>query len=66
MLFSGAADVREWFDERIGRFRISVAVRNPVFGPLFGYHGSFDVEWKKVDGAELPPHIRPKRQERRE
>ncbi len=66
MLFSGAADVREWFDERIGRFRISVAVRNPVFGPLFGYHGSFDVEWRKVDGGGLPIHIRPKRQERRE
>lgn len=66
MLFSGAADVREWFDERIGRFRISVDVRNPVWGRLFGYHGSFDVEWRKADCGDVPRHIRPQRQERRE
>jgi hypothetical protein len=66
MLFSGEADVREWFDERIGRFRISVDVRNPVWGPLFGYRGTFDVEWRKVDCAEVPQYILPMRQESRE
>jgi Domain of unknown function (DUF4166) len=66
MLFSGLADVREWFDERIGRFRISVDVRNTVWGPLFGYRGTFDVEWRKVENGHVPSHIRPMRQECRE
>jgi hypothetical protein len=48
MFFSGVAEVREWFDERDGRFRIQVDVRNRTWGRLFGYRGSFDVEWKSV------------------
>jgi len=39
---AGFAEVNEWFDESIDRFRIEVAVRNPRFGPVFGYHGQFD------------------------
>jgi hypothetical protein len=66
MLFSGVADVREWFDERLGRFRISVDVTNRVWGPLFGYRGTFDVEWRKVRPSEVPPHVLPRRQERRD
>jgi hypothetical protein len=31
---------------------------------LFGYRGSFNVEWRNV--AEVPSHILPKRQERRD
>lgn len=65
MLFSGTADVREWFDEGTGRSRISVDIRNRVWGPLFGYHGSFDVEWRAVTPGEIPDRIRPIRQERR-
>jgi hypothetical protein len=64
MLFSGIADVREWFDDATGRFRIEVAVSNPVWGPLFGYRGSFEVEWRL--GTGVPGHVLPRRQERRE
>jgi hypothetical protein len=64
MLFSGIADVREWYDDAAGRFRISVSVHNRVWGPLFGYRGSFDVEWRSVN--EVPRHILPQRQERRD
>jgi hypothetical protein len=64
LLFSGVADVRESFDESIGRFRIEVKVTNRVWGPLFGYRGSFDVEYRDV--AEVPDDIRPRREERRE
>jgi hypothetical protein len=64
MLFSGIADVREWYDEAASRFRISVAVHNRVWGPLFGYRGSFNVEWRPVSG--IPSHILPQRQERRD
>jgi hypothetical protein len=66
MLFSGIADVHEWYDEKTQRFRIVVDVHNKTWGPLFGYRGSFDVEWLKVDGATVPDHIMPYRQERRE
>jgi len=66
MLFSGTADVREWYDDTTRRFQIEVAVHNRVWGPLFGYRGSFDVEWRKVGTGELPGHILPLRQERRD
>lgn len=64
MLFSGIADVREWYDDTARRFRIDVDVRNRVWGPLFGYRGSFDVEWKAI--AEVPGHVLPVRQEHRD
>ncbi len=64
-LFSGVADVCEWFDDSIGRYRIEVRVTNRFWGPLFGYRGSFDVEW--VDASAGPPEsARPRREERRE
>jgi len=65
VLFSGVADVCEWFDDSTGRYRIEVAVTNRIWGPLFGYRGSFDVEW--IDAPDgPPPSRRPRREERRE
>lgn len=66
LLFSGVADVREWFDDEIGMFRISVDVRNHVWGRLFGYRGTFEVTWLDVPPGAVPEHILPVRQERRE
>ncbi len=66
MGLSGVADVREWYDERARRFRIRVDVRNRRWGRLFGYQGSFDVEWRRVEPGGVPPHVLPARQERRE
>ena len=66
MLFSGIADVREWYDDRTASFRISVEVSNKTWGPLFGYRGRFDVEWLPVGAGGVPEHIRPRRQEWRE
>lgn len=66
LLFSGVADVHEWFDDDIGMFRISVDVRNRAWGRLFGYRGTFDVTWLDVPPGEVPEHILPVRQERRE
>jgi len=65
LLFSGVANVVEWFDDVIGRHRIEVSVTNAVFGELFGYRGRFDVEW--VDATEgAPDAVLPVRTERRE
>jgi hypothetical protein len=66
LIFSGIADVREWYDEKAQRFRIVVDVHNKTWGRLFGYRGSFDMEWRKVDAGTVPGHILPYRQERRE
>ena len=66
LLFSGIADVRESYDEAARCFRIVVDVHNHVWGPLFGYRGRFDVEWRPVKDGGVPGHIQPRRQERRE
>ncbi len=66
MLFTGIAEVREWYDDAAQCFRIVVDVRNRRWGPLFGYRGSFTVEWKAVAPGMAPTHILPHRQERRE
>ncbi len=66
MLFSGVAHVHEWYDESAESFRIKVVVRNPVWGPLFGYHGWFRVEWKPMMPDAVPADVKPRREEVRE
>jgi hypothetical protein len=66
MLFSGVADVCEWYDDDAKKFRIEVTVSNPKWGKLFGYHGSFDVEWLSMAADQIPAHARPRREEQRE
>jgi Domain of unknown function (DUF4166) len=66
MLFSGIADVHEWYDDDAQCFRIVVDVHNRVWGRLFGYRGRFQVVWKSVRQGEIPLDLLPKRQERRE
>jgi hypothetical protein len=64
LLFSGVANVCEWFDDAIEKHRIEVDVSNRVWGRLFGYRGIFDVEYQHVDA--VPQTVRPLREERRE
>lgn len=66
LLFSGIADVREWYDDQARRFRIEVNIHNQTWGPLFGYRGSFEVEWRNVAAGDVPSHIQPHREELRE
>jgi len=65
MFFSGIASVFVWFDDEIGRYRIEVEVKNKFWGTLFGFVGTFDVEWEEVDPANIPKGVMPKREERR-
>jgi hypothetical protein len=65
MFFSGKAFVHVWFDEEIQRYRIEVEVKNKHWGPLFGYVGTFDVEWEDVDPLGIPQEVLPKRVESR-
>jgi Domain of unknown function (DUF4166) len=66
MIFSGIAEVCEWYDDESGRFRIEVNVRNRIWGPLFGYQGSFTAEWLDARDLVVPEHVKPVRVERRE
>lgn len=66
MIFSGVAEVCEWYEENDQRFHIEVNVKNQIWGPLFGYKGSFEVEWRTIADGEIPLDILPARCERRE
>ena len=66
LFFSGVADVCEWYDDTIEKFRIEVRVINRYWGPLFGYRGSFTVDWKSIKPEEIPIDVKPRREERRE
>lgn len=65
LLFSGIADVCEWYDDKTQRFQIEVVVHNSTWGRLFGYRGNFQVEWRATDGS-IPETVLPKRVEPRE
>lgn len=65
MFFSGTASVYVWFDETIERYRIEVEVKNKVWGTLFGFVGTFDVDWADVKPEDIPGYVRPKREESR-
>lgn len=65
LVFSGIANVREWWDEDTERFRIEVNVSNRLLGPLFGYRGSFTVTQRACTSDEIPLDVLPLREERR-
>lgn len=63
---TGQARLREWYDDRTGRFGIEVRVTNPVVGPVFGYTGSFTVRYLGPEGAPVPAAVRPLRENPRD
>ena len=64
MLFSGIANVCEWYDDTAHCFRIDVNVQNKKWGPLFGYKGAFQVAWSLTQN--VPNEYLPRRTEVRE
>ena len=66
LLFSGTAEVCEWYDDEHQCFRIDVSVTNRSWGKLFGYSGRFTVEWFPVAQGEVPQTLLPRRTEGRE
>jgi hypothetical protein len=65
LLFSGIAKVCEWYDDRQKCFRIEVDASNPTWGKLFGYSGSFQVDWQPSSPDAVPRSILPRRVESR-
>lgn len=66
MQFSGIADVCEWYDDALGCFCIDVRVSNKLWGPLFGYHGTFTAHWLPVRPGGVPRDALPRRVEQRD
>jgi Domain of unknown function (DUF4166) len=66
LVFSGVAEVREWYDDEEQRFRISVEVGNARLGRLFGYRGWFHAEELPCAPSEVPARVKPVREEKRE
>jgi hypothetical protein len=55
MLFSGGANVCEWYDDKEQKFKISVVVSNKTWGNLFGYEGTFETEYISVNSlTDIP------------
>lgn len=65
-LFTGEAEVNEWYDDEADCYRITVDVRNPVVGQIFRYVGSFQATFIKAGPEAIPVGIRPLRDEKRE
>jgi hypothetical protein len=59
-LITGVADVRECYEDGLDRFRIEVVVTNHVFGPLFGYEGTFTATYP--ERKPVPAWVRPVRE----
>jgi len=66
LALSGVADVCEWYDDDAECFRIRVSATNKRWGPLFGYEGSFQVNWRPIGERKVPQEILPQRVEARE
>jgi hypothetical protein len=63
MFLSGRAELHERFDEAAGVYRITMEVRNTVFGFLFGYEGEFTCEFPTA--VDAPQRLKPVRHESR-
>ncbi|SFD84121.1 protein of unknown function [Paenibacillus catalpae] len=61
---TGTADVMEWYDEDMKKYRINVLVTNPVFGTVFHYEGSFEAQL--IPLKHIPVDAMPLREEARE
>lgn len=65
-LFTGIADVCEWYDDTEERYKIAVEVNNPLIGSIFRYQGTFQTEFVDTKSSFMPLDIKPLREERRE
>lgn len=45
---NGQAEVIEWYDDSTEQFHIFVEVKNHYFGTIFGYEGTFSIQYKTI------------------
>ncbi|GLX67977.1 DUF4166 domain-containing protein [Paenibacillus glycanilyticus] len=61
---TATADVIEWYDDQLDKFRIRVNINNPLFGLVFHYEGSFESQFIPI--KHIPIDAKPLRVESRE
>lgn len=66
LFFAGRANVRQWYDEQTDRYHVDLAIKNPFWGPIFGYRGWYTGCLQPFDLKESEIHDLPKQVERRE
>ncbi|WP_227938847.1 DUF4166 domain-containing protein [Alkalihalobacillus deserti] len=59
--FSGIAEAQEWYDEDKEQFHINVEVKNKHFGTIFGYKGTFTIDYFSCND-EIPEYAKPRRE----
>jgi hypothetical protein len=62
----GNIDLLEWYDDDKQLFYLDLKVKSKLFGPLFGFTGWFDAEYKDFKEQTIPEKFKPTRDERRE
>lgn len=65
-LVRGDIDLLEWYDDEKQRFYLDLKVKSKLFGPLFGFTGWFDAEYKDFKGQTIPEKFKPTRNEKKE
>ncbi|GGF98197.1 DUF4166 domain-containing protein [Paenibacillus abyssi] len=65
-MFTGTAEVNEWYDDREEQYKITVEVNNPMLGPVFQYNGSFQAQFVDMKPSLIPLDAKPLREEKRE
>ncbi|CAG9622289.1 DUF4166 domain-containing protein [Sutcliffiella rhizosphaerae] len=58
--FSGTAEALEWYDDEKEQFHIQVEVKNRYFGTIFGYRGTFTIEYFSFDS--FPEYVIPRKE----
>ncbi|WP_219837433.1 DUF4166 domain-containing protein [Paenibacillus sp. R14(2021)] len=63
---TGEANIHEWYDDEAACYRIEADIRNPIFGPVFQYRGTFQASVIPTAGRKTPYEVKPLREEFRE
>jgi hypothetical protein len=65
LLFSGEAQVEEWYDPDLGKFCIEGCVRNRMLRDIFGFVGSFESRLETVPELGVPTSVKPIKEDSR-
>lgn len=65
LLLSGEAQVEEWYDPGLGKFRIEGRVQNRIFRDIFGFSGSYESRLETVPKSGVPSGVKPIKEDAR-
>ena len=53
-VMTAGGTLRDRYDDDAGEFRVAAEITNPLVGPVFGYRGSFDSEFRAIPAERTP------------